>query len=197
MSRAARCAALAATVALCAAAAAPAAAQNGRPLALEIRGGYTLPVGDLDDFGAESEVGFGADLVVGLSPFASVYAGWGRDQFDCTGCGGDDDIHASGPELGIKLRPARPANIRPWARVGAIYHSFAGELSGLAFESERRVGLQLGAGVDLPLGRVLSVAPSVRFHSWTAEFDAPLGTFETQGGIRYLSFDLVARYLLR
>lgn len=175
----------------------PGAAQDSR-VSFEVRGGYDFPIGDFSDSGIDSEFGFGANAVYTFTPQVSVYAGWGRDQFDCDMCGGDDDIHSSGFEGGVKLHPRRASNAHPWARIGAIYHNFAGQVSGEDFESNRQVGLQLGLGVDLPLGEVLSVTPAVRFNSWTAKFEGALGLdpLETQRPVRYLAIDIGARFLI-
>lgn len=185
--------------AIAAASATSVSAQDAR-FSLEIRGGYDFPMGDLNDSGVESEVGFGGQAVYTFTPQVSVYGGWGRDQFGCDVCGSDDDdIHSSGLEGGVKLHPTRATNAHPWVRIGAIYHTFAGRIAGVEFESDRQVGLQLGLGVDLPLGQVMSVSPAVRFHSWTAKFDGPNGLDPTDSerGVRYLSVDLGARFLVR
>jgi hypothetical protein len=66
-------------------------------------------------------------------------------------------------------------------RGGVLFHDV--ELSGVDEKSDRSTGFEVGAGVDIPLGFVLSFTPGVLFRSYTPSFD---GTDD--GKVQY--FDL-------
>lgn len=173
-----------------------ASAQAGE-LSLEFRGGYNFPMGDFDDSGAESQFGFGADMIVSLNPALSVYGGWGRDQFDCENCGDDDSYHSQGFEAGMKLLAPREEGMLPWIRAGAIFHDLSGEIGGVEFDSDNGFGFQGSVGVDIPLTHSFSVSPALRFQSWTAEFSGPLNAFQAEQDVRYLSLDVAAHIHFR
>ncbi len=172
-------------------------AQDVRGIALEVRGGFNAPFGNFEDRGAEAEVGFGGDVFLNLTPAFSVYGGWGRSQFDCLGCDNADDLHSSGPELGVKLIAPRRWGVLPWARVGTTYHKLGGTIGAVEFNSDREFGLQASLGADIPLGEVLSLSPAVRVHNWNAPFDGPIDAFSLNQNVRYVSLDLGAHFHLR
>lgn len=177
-------------------ASAPASAQEVRGLAVEVRGGFNMPIGDFSDRGAESEAGYAADLIVNLSPAVSVYGGWAKDQFGCD-CPDAVDLWVSGPELGVKLLAMRSNRVLPWARVGVTYHELGGEAGGLDVTSDRGIGIQASLGVDIPLGEVLSVSPALRYQGMTADFNGPFDVFTAQQQVRFLSLDIGAHFHLR
>lgn len=172
-------------------------AQEVRGIGLEVRGGFNVPTGSFKDSGAETEMSFGGDVILNVHPALSLYGGWGRSQFGCDGCGGTDDIHSSGPELGVKVIGSRYRGVLPWARLGLTYHQLSGTLASAEFESDRRAGVQASLGADIPLGEVLSIAPAVRFQNWTARFAGPFEMFGVDQNVRYVAFELGAHFHLR
>jgi len=169
---------------------------QGRP-ALEIRGGLNLPVGDFGDEGgvdAESEAGFGADIMVPIHQRLTLYAGAGREMFGCASCDDNDGFTSTGFEGGAKILLSRGEGaVLPWLKVGAIYHKAKFEFEGVEGESDWGLGIQLGGGVDIPLGEVLSFSPALRYQAYTASFE-PFGleleSFEIDNDVSFLSLDM-------
>ncbi len=159
------------------------------PLSLDIRGGYSLPIGDFSD-NTDSDFGFGAGVVFSLTPMVGIYGGWGRDSFQCASvaCGDDSRVTLSGFEAGAKFMLPSRGGARPWAKAGAVWHAmeFDGEI--FRAESDRSLGFQGAIGMDFPLGRVLSVSPSLRLNLMDIEDDG----FFDRSEVRYLSFDIGA-----
>jgi hypothetical protein len=180
---------------------APLAAQRGlfngdRALSLEVRGGYGYPVGDFsDDFGAESDFGFGTSATVMLAPSFGVFAGWSRDIFDCEACTGNERIHSSGWDGGVTFFIPVERGVTPWLRAGVIWHRTTFEFAEQDFESDREWGFQGAAGFDVPLGDLLSISPAVRYNTVnpTVELlETPLNI--EAGTVQYLSFDLGLKF---
>lgn len=169
-----------------------AAAQSG--LALELRGGLNLPVGDFSDASlveAESEAGFAADLFVPIRDRLSVYAGFGRELFKCGACEGDDGLNTTGLETGVKfILPLARLPFLPWIRGGVTFHKAEFTVGGMEAESDWQLGYQASLGTDIPLGEVLSFSPALRYQTYTADFD-PLGLefLEAEQDISFFSLD--------
>lgn len=170
----------------------PAPAQG--QLSLELRGSLNNPVGDFGDAGgleANSQAGLGADLIYNATPNLSVYGGWSREMFGCETCTGDDGINSSGFEGGVKLLMNREEGILPWIRGGLIAHKLEVQQEGVEVTSDTGLGFQASAGVDIPLGHVLSFSPAVRYQAYQAEFDVLGDEFVTaQEDVQQLSLDL-------
>lgn len=167
---------------------------------LEGRGGYSLPISELDDRGAESDFGYGAGATLMLGPSFGLYGGWGRDIFRCDPCIGDSRIHASNLELGGKFVVPERERATPWLRAGVLASRSVLRAGTSRFESDRHVGFQAAVGLDAPIGEMVSVAPSVRFNSFTSEYDGLDGglvDFEPETQFRYFSFDLALQVHLR
>lgn len=181
---------LAAVTGLALAAPAPAHGQ----LSVELRGSLNNPVGDFGGEGglnANSEAGLGADLIYSASQSLSVYGGWSREMFGCEACSGDDGLTSSGFEGGVKLLMNREEGVLPWIRGGLIAHKLKVEQDGAEFSSDTGLGFQAAAGVDIPLGEVLSFSPAVRYQAYQAEFDILGDEFVTaQEDVQQLSLDL-------
>ncbi len=147
-------------------------------VSLEFRGGLQTPTGDLDDV-ADGNAGFGGDIFFNVSPQLSIYGGYGIENFD-------EDINSSGFEAGAKfILSSTGEGVLPWIRAGAILHELEFENGAT---SDRGLGFQTSAGVDIPLGQVLSFSPAVRYQRVSPEFDTLIGSFEGTAGFFSLDF---------
>ena len=177
-----------AALALAASWAVPAEAQQRR-LSFDARGGYSFPMSDFGDT-AESDFGFGGGIVLSLTDAFGIYGGWARDAFGCEAtvvCDEDSQIHVQGFEAGVKFLIPTQARILPWLKAGLIAHEMKFDTgTGFESESDREYGFQAAAGLDFPLGEVVSVSPGLRFNM--IEFGDD-DVFE-EPEVRYLSFDL-------
>jgi len=159
-----------------------------RALSFDARGGYSFPMSDFGDT-TESDFGFGAGLVFSLTESFGIYGGWARDAFGCEDqvvCDEDAQIHVQGFEAGVKFIIPTEARILPWLKAGAIAHEVKFESDAFESESDREWGFQAAAGLDFPLGEVVSVSPGLRFNMLETSDD---GLFENPE-VKYLSFDL-------
>lgn len=147
----------------------PAQAQQG--MAVEVRGG--AGVGNAAeaaaDFRLQPRAAFGASVSYALRPAVAVYAGYSRDAFGCGGgfCAGRGmTFTSSGVEAGVRL--SLPVAAAPWLRAGVVRHTldFASSPPGggpQAGSSGSGFGFEGGGGVEVRLGRSVSVTPGVRY----------------------------------
>jgi hypothetical protein len=171
----------------------PATAQT---VSLEVRGGLDRSVAEFRDAGgmaARGDAGFGGDILFNVTPIVSLYGGYGWDRFGCAGCGEGDWITSRGFEGGAKLLfAASPLSgaLSPWIRAGVVANEARVAYNGFETTSERGVGFQVGVGVDLPLGAVLSASPAIRYQRFPADFTViGEGTLADET-VSYLSFDV-------
>lgn len=157
-------------------------------ISFEARGSLQRPVGDFKN-NANGNAGFAGDVFFNVSPQLSLYGGYGVEMFGCDGCSGQDDRTSKGPELGVKLLAASRGGILPWVRVGATLHQLEVNDGALHATSDRRVGIQVSAGLDLPLGQMLSFSPAIRYQAYRAEFPIAGGALVALRDVRFLSLD--------
>ena len=180
-------------------AASGASAQSILPFSAEIRGGLGIKNGEFreSDTGtttAPGGVGFGANAAFDFLPGVAIYAGYDRYAFntaiDSFGGSVDAEYVDQGFVAGARIAPPVGAllGFRPWVRGGVLFHDL--ELTEANEKSERSTGFEVGGGIDIPLGMVLSFTPGVIFRSYAPSFD---GTDE--GKVQYfdISMGLKAR----
>jgi hypothetical protein len=167
-----------------------AAQGQDRALSLDVRGAHSFPFGDFGD-SVEGDFGFGVGGVFSLTNRIGVYAGWGRDSFDCDLCSDSDKLQVSGFEVGAKVAMPLDGRALPWLKVGLMAHTVSFDSGVVNFESDRKYGVQAAVGLDVPLGRVLSISPSVRVNFLDLD-DPGSDTFLDSPEVRYLSLDLGA-----
>jgi hypothetical protein len=152
-----------------------------------VRGGLGFPTGDFPTRGlvaqeaVESGAGFALRGTYRVIPALGVYAGFERYSF------GVDEEEAAGPDLNfvdsgfsagaqLSLPLGMITGVSPWVRGGAIFHIFDYELEEDAganpdTSSDRTLGFEAGAGVDIPLGLILSFTPGVTYRSYEPQFE--------------------------
>jgi hypothetical protein len=166
---------------LLASAAQPAAAQllPNLPLSVEVRVGVGVPMGEF----AESEPGIGAGAGPAFSAGAlfhfsdalSVYGAYSRTHFACGACDGaglDEQVVDAGAEFGVQaMLPARLAGASPWLRAGGVYRQLTFSGQGGRLSSDPGFGFEAGAGLSVAVTPSISLAPGVRFRTYTAALD--------------------------
>jgi opacity protein-like surface antigen len=181
--------------------AAPAVHAQRQALALEARGGITLPV---RDFGERAHSGFAMDGTVGyhIFPALGVYAGFSRDAFGCPDDiepGGGCDAHGAGFELGARATMLH-VPLKPWARGGVIYHHLIRRMSPQGFPIEARsaltLGYEIGGGIAVPLTPSVALTPAIRYRAYGADFGNSFGTGPLQRDVRYFVADVGLRYVI-
>jgi hypothetical protein len=184
-------------------AASDAQAQGILPFSIEARGGLAFPTSDFPTGNggvgeAENGVGFGVNAAFNFLPGVAVYGGWDRVTFgagDTLLGGGDAEFIDQGFAVGGKLSLPLGllVGVSPWVKAGALIRTldlegnegeslFAGEASG------RSTGFEVGAGVDIPLGLVLSFTPGVTYRTYKPDFGG-----ESDDAVSYVDVSLGLR----
>ena len=140
-------------------------AQNGR-LALEARGGFTLPRGDLEARGARSAFAASLDAMYNFHPQFTGYVGVSRDEFD-------RDFSSQGVQAGLKVIPFREGTVLPWLSGGVVGQ----KLNTSVRSSDMSLGFEAGGGADFAISQQFTLAPGFRYRSYDAEFGS--GTIAT------------------
>lgn len=170
---------------------APASAQM-LPLGVEVRGGAAFPMGDFGDvFAAETGVSYGVTASLQATSLLGVYAGFERAEFgvDDTALG-EADLTDQGFAFGARL--SLPfgglTGLGPWVRAGAVYNQISRETDSTVgdFESDRKFGFEVGGGLSIPLGMVVSVTPGVRYRTYSPGLTGNL----SDTNVSYLVADL-------
>ena len=149
----------ASALALCATAA---SAQVGRPVSLGISGGASVPSGDLGD-GLES--GFNIGGLLQVSPATSplglrLEGNYHRFDYDA-GVDGNTRL-ISGVANGVLRFPGQV--VRPYLIAGIGAYNLGGEVANVDLDSETNVGLNGGAGIDIPLSGIAAFVEA-RYHT--------------------------------
>lgn len=171
--------------------AASSAAAQLFPIALEARGGATLPIGD---FASETEqavdpsVGFEVNAALSVFPGVAFYGAYGQDRFVC---GEECELTGEGFAAGMRLSVPGliPIPLRPWARAGAIIHAMTLDSGGAPLTSDRAVGWEFGAGVTLKLLPTFTLTPGLRIRSYSPDLELLQDTDAT-----YLTADVGLRF---
>lgn len=144
--------------------------------------------------GARPGLGYGLDAGVGLGP-VGLYFGTDRIQFDCQpqSCAASGKYKLTGASAGLRMGIPLFPIVKPWVKAGIAVNeltgTFSGASSGTTVTTERRPGYELGAGVDVPVMRLFSITPQVRYVSQKLRYKFP-GTSGGSRGVEYYTFDL-------
>jgi len=179
----------------------PARAQTVLPLSFEVRGGVAIPTGDFAD-GAGTGFNVGATVHYRVAPMVSVFAGYeyarfavdSIDDFEFPGVDANfiDQGFRAGARFEVPLAGAM-TGLQPWVEGSAtFYQTSATATDGTTtvdIEADRKVGFQVGAGLNFAVAPKISLSPGVRYHSHKAEFD--FGDGDTaEADVNYFTIDL-------
>jgi hypothetical protein len=169
------------------------AAQGVFPLSFEGRGSMAFATGDFPTGattagGASSGWGVGVSAAYSFIPGLAIYAGLDRFTFgvsDDAQLPADAEFVDNGFVAGARARLPLPMAATPWVRGGALFRTLqvrgGGVDGGADPRSDRSPGFEVGGGVDIPLGMVLSFTPSVLYRSYRPEFGG-----EGERNVRYI-----------
>lgn len=176
-----------------------------------VRAGAAIPTGSFSEeglgagsdallTGATPGLGYGVDAGIGAGLFG-FYAGYDRIQFNCAdascAASGKYELegYSGGVRVGIPLLPL----LKPWAKAGVTLNEMTGTLGGSGGEqvrTKRRLGYELGAGIDIPvLGGFFNLTPQVRHVRQNLEPYIPSSSSATGGRkpANYYTFDIGLR----
>ena len=169
------------------------------PVALEARGGLAFPLNDFPTGGAgggegaQAGAGFGVNASFSFLPGLAVYGGWDRYAFGVDtegGAGEDAEFVDKGFAVGglLSLPVATLAGVSPWVRGGALFRTLDLSDGGADLGSERSTGFEVGGGVTIPLGLVLSFTPGVTYRAYSPQFGD-----DSEGSVKYVDVSLGLR----
>jgi opacity protein-like surface antigen len=141
-------------------------AQSPIPLAMEGRVAAAFPVGDFADRG-DNGFGFGAGAAVQVLPGVAVYGSWSRTTFDIPSLGERSAVE-EGFSAGLTVAVPGGGMLQPWVGAGVVWHSL--ELNFDVNEHSSDPGLELAAGVAIPLAPHLRLTPAVGYRRWKAGY---------------------------
>lgn len=171
------------------------AAQEGA-FAFQVRGGVGVPVGDFrsgeGNWAGRAEAG--PAMTMGFTlPFPGplgAYLGFGQYRFGCgeAVCRPGKEWVSTGFDGGLRFVLGE-RRVRPWVQAGVhtarVEASLAIDSDGGKRISDRGVGVEVGGGLLVAVGRRTSLNTGVRYGRLDADF-SKVGTL----GMRYLGVDL-------
>ena len=180
-----------------------AASQNflASRLALELRGGLAVPLGEFTEadpgIGAEPGPHIGAAALWRFTPGIAVHLGYSRSSFGCERCGRaglDDQVVDAGLDAGLHFRlPLQLVGVAPWVSVAGVFHELVFSGEGSTLSSGYAPGFRLGAGVAVPIAGAFALKPGVSYSSYSAEL--ALGPFPDQTvDVSHLAVELGLAY---
>ncbi|SOD03503.1 Outer membrane protein beta-barrel domain-containing protein [bacterium JGI 053] len=177
----------------------PARAQTILPLSFEARGGVAIPTGDFAD-GAGTGFNVGATVHYRVAPMVSVYAGYEYVRFAVDSLGDVEGVDAHFIDQGFRAGArfevplaGTMTGLQPWVEGGATFNqttvSASNGSASVDIDADRKVGFEVGAGLNFAVAPKISIAPGVRYHSHKAEFDFGGGD-TAEGDVNYFTVDL-------
>lgn len=179
---------------------------QGLPLAVEARGGFSIPTGDWnEEENLNTGAGFSVGALFNITPAVAVYGAWERFAFGVDDDGEFGSAEAETVDTGLRAGvefsiPLGAASATPFVFGGVLYHQLSASVSegGISFniEADRALGFEVGGGVEVPLGAVLSFTPGVRYgtHSAAFEFDDAPAPGDDEVTVGRVTIDLGLRF---
>jgi hypothetical protein len=154
----------------------------GLPIAVELRTGAALPVGELGrespGLGAGTGIGAAAALHFPLASTLDVYGSYAYGRYGCGACGAaglEGGLPEAGFEIGLEwIDPLGLDRLDPWLAAGLLLGRRLEIPDGAdGFSSDPAVGWSVGAGVRVPVAPALRLIPAIRYRSYAARFVFP------------------------
>ncbi|HZD06339.1 MAG TPA: hypothetical protein VE173_15620 [Longimicrobiales bacterium] len=163
------------------------ACEGQAPLALEVQGGASIPVGPFTrgprlEGSLDAAPAFGLYFTLRRNRWVGLYAGFSQLRFGCRddGCTAGGALVSTAWEVGGHLRTS-PGPWGPWIRLGLVltrvesdYPAFAADGVGAASThqvSDLGVGGELGVGWRIGLTDGVGVNPGVRYAQLDSRLD--------------------------
>ncbi|WP_299215402.1 outer membrane beta-barrel protein [uncultured Aquimarina sp.] len=160
---------------------------------VEIRPGLKLPTKDIGD--ADLKVGFGfeATIAYNFMEHLAGYAGWGYNTFRAVNsfAGEDADFDETGYTFGLRfIHPIGDSSLSLLARAGGIYNHIEveSESGDINIDSGHGLGWEIGAGLDIDLGKNWSLRPQIGYRSLSRDLEITNTTIDAK--LNYISFDM-------
>lgn len=152
------------------------AQESEKRFAFEFNSGASLATNKID--GDSYNLGFGYEGVFHyrFMPHLGVYAGWGWNSFgsDNSFAGKDVCFEETGYVTGLNFKhPIGTSKLAYYVRAGALYNHIETENADgdVINDSKHGFGYQLAAGLDINLGKNLSLTPGLKFNSLSRDIN--------------------------
>ncbi len=174
-------------------------------ISLGLRGSGGVPTGTFAEnevtsstaviSGAKNGFGYGLEAGAGIGPIGA-YAGFDHLKFDCEtlSCFDSGSYRLQGVSFGLKLSSRRFRLLRPFIKGGVTFNDLRGSYgsSSNGLTADRAPGYELGAGADIALRGLISLAPQFRYVGQNLKAKIPgITSPDPDGqGVNYVTFDL-------
>jgi hypothetical protein len=163
------------------------AAEPTRPLRLDVEGGALVAGSDVDvsigstDVSLDTDAGPALSVGVGYAVIDQLEVGAAFHAASTDGDFFDSDVDYIGLTAGLRYYPlGRAVMVRPWlTAAGGWYHAEA-DLNYISLfgpvdddRTDDGGGVNVGGGLDVPIGRRVSVGGDLRYHRTFGVFDDP------------------------
>ncbi len=184
---------------------------RAQSLSIGLRGTSSVPIGSFAEDvayaqnqsasnttlinGARNGFGYGLDVALGIGRLG-VYGGFDQIELDCSisSCGSDGNYTLKGVSAGMKLFGSRISLLRPFIKGGVTFNQLRGGYgsSSHRLTTDKAPGYEVGAGADISLLGLLSLAPQVRYVGQNLKVKVPgVASPPPDGqGVNYITFDL-------
>lgn len=152
------------------------AQENNSRFGFEFNADASMAVNKLG--GTELNPGGGFEAIVHYQfmPHTGAYAGWGWNKFSANQsfAGSNSDFEETGYLFGIQFKhPFRGSSTSYFFRAGGLYNHIEIENNdgNIIEDTGHQLGLQLAAGVDIPLAGRWNLMPGLKFNSHSHTID--------------------------
>ncbi len=155
------------------------------PIAIEGRGGLSLPTGD---FARQLTLGYGlgGHASLAVTPSLGLYAGYTYTSFDFDRKSAglpEGSYNVQGVDGGLIFSAPTITRTAPYLRLGGVY--YRGESSNGLLEGDSKFGYQLGAGFDYQLGLHASLTPELRYTTISRSSDIDISYVTLDAGLKF------------
>lgn len=184
---------------------------HAQSLSIGLRGTSSVPIGSFADkpadiqtqtasngtliSGAKSGYGYGLDVGLGIGRLG-LYGGFDHIELDCSvlSCGSEGNYTLKGVSAGMKMFGSRISVLRPFIKGGVTFNQLRGGYgtSSHRLTTDKAPGYEVGAGADISLLGLVSLAPQVRYVGQNLKVKVPgVSSPPPDGqGVNYVTFDL-------
>ncbi len=145
-------------------------------LGVELSGGASIAVGKLGGVSLKPGFGFDGAISYGIYKNIGVYAGWGYNRFSPKNDAGFDGIsfEETGYVAGLQyIKKLGSSPVKAIFRGGLLYNHIEIEVDELdmVFDTGHGVGMQLSAGVLIPLAKKWDFSATLKYHNFNREYN--------------------------
>jgi len=166
---------------------------KSKKIGFEFTGGLSMATREIESGSLRNGAGFEGIFHYSFLMHTGVYAGWGWNMFNSeTSFAGEDmDYEETGYVLGLQFKhPIDGLKASYYLRAGGLYNHIEIENTegDIIYDTKHGFGLQLAAGIDIPLSPSWSFTTGVKYNRLPKEID-----FEETSGkmnFNYLSVRL-------